>query len=152
MKTNLTETKTAAILTRSATEQNNLQIQLAECQKLAVEHGYTVAHEYRITESGNNLNENPEFKNLLGLIKNQAIDAVIIYDRDRLHSDPLSRLMFIDDCLKSGVQIITVHGEPITDLLVEHVYAQSKKQQVLHLRAATKAGIADAKRRKEQSK
>jgi DNA invertase Pin-like site-specific DNA recombinase len=144
--------KKVAIIARSATEQGNNLDQVAECQKLASEHGYTVSHECRITESGNNLNENLEFKNLLGLIKNHAIDAVIIYDRDRLHSDPMSRLMFIDDCLKNSVQIMTVHGEPITDLLVEHIVAIGKKQQVLRHRAATKAGIAAAKRRKEQSK
>jgi DNA invertase Pin-like site-specific DNA recombinase len=150
------DSKKAAIFARSATDNGTITIenQVTECQKLATDQSYAVTGDnvFQTISSGLKLRDNDEFQKLLNLITSHAIDALIIYHHDRLSADPAEHIAFISVCQKNGVQIIPVHGEPIADPLVEHIMAIGKKQQVLRHRAATKAGIAAAKKRKEQSK
>jgi DNA invertase Pin-like site-specific DNA recombinase len=158
MKSNIKETKKAATLARTCTNDgNSIDTQIAECQKLAAEQGYAVVHEHRILGSGMELNHSPEMRELRTLMQTHSINAILIFDRDRLHSVEIERLMFLAECKDNGVKIICVHGAPMdintpASIFIENAITIGKKEQVLRHRAATKAGIPDAKRRKESSK
>ena len=86
--------------------------QLADCRALAASRGWPVAAEYvdddRSAYSGR---PRPEYRRLLTDLAEGYVNAVIVYDLDRLHRQPRELEAFLDLCDQRGVRdLATVSG------------------------------------------
>lgn len=101
----------AAIYARVSTLQqednSSLQTQEEGCRCAAPERGYTIdeAHVYRDIESGRLLYERPAVLALRDAIHRHAIDAVLVYDLDRLVRDQDFLAMLFGEANYAGVEI-----------------------------------------------
>jgi hypothetical protein len=89
----------------------------------------------------------PEFLRLASWVKHKEIDAVGMLDRDRLQSIPEQRLAFLAECRESNTEIVLCQGPAMIEgdmgVLIEHVQAIAKKQQVLRAKLGAKDGLHD---------
>lgn len=86
--------------------------QLEDCRDLVAQEGWTVAGEYvdndRSAHSGT---PRPEYDRLLADVADGLIDAVVVWDLDRLHRRPKELEEFIEVCDKAGMKRLrTVQG------------------------------------------
>lgn len=113
--------------------------------------GYAVTHVFEVTWSSTTLSSCLDFQQLLTLIKTRAIDAVAVYDRDRLQCSPddpgLDRLMFLSLCRVAGVKIIVCAGPPFIDApegkILELILSIVKEGQVTRARQGSRDGLHD---------
>lgn len=144
----------AAIWARvSTTDQTSLPDQIANVKELLESKGYVVPSDRVLSVDWTSLElfNCPEFLKLAGWVKSKEIQAIGIFDRDRLQCEPTQRLAFLSECRESGVEWIICQGPPMLDgdwgTLIEHVHAISKKQQVLRARLGAKDGMHDKVKR-----
>jgi site-specific DNA recombinase len=95
-----------------AGDQLGVTRQLADCRALAASRGWPVAAEYidddRSAYSGR---PRPEYRRLLTDLAEGYVNAVIVYDLDRLHRQPRELEAFLDLCDQRGVRdLATVSG------------------------------------------
>jgi DNA invertase Pin-like site-specific DNA recombinase len=86
--------------------------QLADCRALAAARGWQIVDEYvdddRSAYSGR---PRPEYRRLLDDLDQGVINAVVVYDHDRLHRQPRELEAFLDLCDARGVRdLATVSG------------------------------------------
>src|SRR5919109_2899645 len=107
-------TRYAAIYTRVSTEEQadgySLLSQLEACQKLAAQHGYTVPERYVFQEdyTGKVL-DRPRLPQLRELVRTRAIQAVIIYDPDRLARRFALQVILEEEMDQAGVKLLYVN-------------------------------------------
>ncbi len=86
--------------------------QQKDCRQLCVDRGWSVAREY----IDNNLSATarrvvrPEYQRLLEDIASGEIDAVVVYDLDRLTRRPIELEGFVNTCALAGVTQLTFVG------------------------------------------
>jgi site-specific DNA recombinase len=87
--------------------------QLADCQALAERKGWTVAERYVDDDrSAYRGNARPEYRRLLADIASGTIDAVLVYNLDRLHRQPKELEEFFDICDDARVSsLASVEGD-----------------------------------------
>lgn len=144
------EKKIAAIWARiSSPGQTSLPDQVARAKGELEKQGFTVPEELIITTEWTSLDlfSCPKFLRLAGLVRRKEIQGIGMLDRDRLHAEPSQRLAFLAECRGAGVQWVICQGPPMLEgdwgELIEHVYAISKKQQVLRAKLGAKDGLHD---------
>ncbi|GAI24554.1 unnamed protein product, partial [marine sediment metagenome] len=144
------EKKIAAIWARvSSPGQTSLPDQVARAKAELEKQGFTVPEEFIITTEWTSLDlfSCPKFLRLAGLVRRKEIQGIGMLDRDRLHAEPSQRLAFLAESRGAGVQWVICQGPPMLDgdwgELIEHVYAISKKQQVLRAKVGAKDGLHD---------
>jgi len=142
--------KRAAVWARVSTHdqaETSLPSQISRCKEKLESSGYAVTHTFAVDWSSLDLFSCPEFQQLLSLIKNKEIDALGVFDRDRLEAKGLQRLTFLSECKDAGVQLILCQGPPILDepegQLVELALAIGKERQVLRARQGSRDGLHD---------
>lgn len=81
------------------------------------------------------------------MVHNGDIQAVAVYDRDRLAAQGLQRLMFLSELKEQGIDLIICHGPPVLDgpegQIVELALAVGKERQVLRARQGSRDGLHD---------
>jgi site-specific DNA recombinase len=87
--------------------------QVADCQALAARRGWTIADRYidddRSAYSGK---LRPEYRRMLDDIEAHAVDAVVVYNLDRLHRQPKELEVFFEVCdAASLIDLASVEGE-----------------------------------------
>ena len=139
--------KRAAIWARVSTRdqaETSLPSQISRCKENLEAGGYTIAYTFAVDWSSLDLFACPEFQRLVSLIKNKEIDALAVFDRDRLEAKGLQRLIFLSLCKEAGVQLVLCQGPPILDepegQLVELALAIGKERQVLRARQGSREG------------
>jgi site-specific DNA recombinase len=142
--------KCAAIWARVSTHdqaETSIPSQVSRCKEKLVSSGYQVVHTFAVDWSSIDLFSCPEFQQLLSLIKNKELDALGVFDRDRLEAKGLQRLTFLSLCREAGVQLILCQGPAILDepegQLVELALAIGKERQVLRARQGSRDGLHD---------
>ena len=86
--------------------------QLKDCRQLCVDRGWTVVGEY----VDNNVSATaaravrPEYRRLLQAISDRLVDAVVVYDLDRLTRRPIELEEFVNTCASAGVTQLTFVG------------------------------------------
>ena len=142
--------KTAAIWARVSTHDQreaSLPSQIDRCKAKLEEEGYTIAHTLFADWTSTDLFGCPEFQELRSLIKERAIDALAVFERDRLEAIGLQRLVFLSECKEAGVKLLLCQGPTILDepegQLVELALAIGKERQVLRARQGSKDGLHD---------
>lgn len=142
----------AAIWARVSTsgqKETSLPSQVARCREKLAAEGYHPLAEYIFTVDWTSLELTncPEYIDLLSLIMSKKIQAVGVYDRDRLAADYSERLLFLTECKRAGVKVIPCEGNPIEDSdtgeLIEHVLTLGKKQAVLRAQISSRQGLHD---------
>jgi site-specific DNA recombinase len=106
--------KKVAIYSRVSTDDQaekgySLPSQIDACRLFAEKLGYTVAFEFTEDFSGATpIAERPQGGRLVDLIKQREIDAVIVYQVDRLSRDIVNLLATVQTWLRAGVEIYSL--------------------------------------------
>jgi site-specific DNA recombinase len=87
------------------------EAQLDTCQRIAAEHGLNVADEHVIVEqaSGEYL-ERTGLDRLRSLVRGRLIDAVVVYDQDRLSRNEIGTVVILAEARSNQVTIYTRTG------------------------------------------
>jgi len=140
----------AAIWARVSTTsqaETSLPCQVARCKDKLESTGYSVVHTYQVDWTSLDLWACPQFQELRQLIANREIQALALYDRDRLEAKGLQRLVFLSELKENGVELVICQGPPVIDgpegQIVELALAIGKERQVLRARAGSKDGLHD---------
>jgi site-specific DNA recombinase len=104
----------AAIYTRVSTEDQadgySLLSQLEACQKLAAQHGYTVPEHYIFQEDfTGKILDRPRLPHLREVVRTRAVQAVIIYDADRLARRFALQVILEEEMDQAGVKLLYVN-------------------------------------------
>jgi len=103
--------KIAAIYTRVSTDEQaergySLPSQIEECENFAEQAGYTIAHTFIEDHSGvTPIADRPEGAQLIELTRHRDIDAVIVYQVDRLSREIVDLLATVQTWLRSGINV-----------------------------------------------
>ena len=142
--------KIAAIWARvSDPHQTSLPDQVNRAKTELESRGYIVPDDRILAASWTSLElfDCPEFLRLASWVKRHEIGAIGMLDRDRLQSIPEQRLAFLAECREAGIEIILCQGPAMIEgdmgVLIEHVQAIAKKQQVLRAKLGAKDGLHD---------
>lgn len=142
--------KPAAVWARVSTSsqaETSLPSQISQCKEKLEQAGYCVIYIFQVDWSSTDLFSCPEFQELRNLIKNREIDALAVFDRDRLEAKGLQRLIFLSECKEAGVDLIICQGPPMIDgpegQIVELALAIGKERAVLRARQGSKDGLHD---------
>lgn len=145
---NPTPVKPAAIFARVSTAgqaETSLPDQVSRCQDKLKEAGYSAIHVFQVDWSSMDLYSCPEFQELQSLISSKEVQALAVYERDRLSAKPIQRLVFLSELKEQGVELITCYGPPVIEgsegVLLEHVHAIAKEKQVLRASQGAKDGM-----------
>ncbi len=142
--------KPAAIWARVSTTsqaETSLPSQVSRCREKLEQTGYSVIHIFQVEWTSMDLFSCPEFQQLRNLIRSHEIEALAVFDRDRLDAKGLQRLIFLSECKDAGIAIVICQGSPIIDgpegQIVELALAIGKERQVLRARQGSKDGLHD---------
>jgi len=142
--------KVGAVLARVSTEpQNTLDSQAAKAKAELEKRGYVVPAEriLKVDWTSLDLFNCPQFQELRGWILNHEIQALGIFDRDRLNAIGLQRLVFLSECQENGVELVICQGPPILDepegQLVELALAIGKQRQVLRAQQGSRDALRE---------
>ncbi len=142
--------KPAAIWARVSTHdqaETSLTSQIDRCNEKLQAAGYTVLYTLQTDWTSMDLFSCPKFQELRRLITGREIQALAIFDRDRLQAKGLQRLVFLSVCKDAKVELIICQGPPILDepegQLVELALAIGKERQVLRARQGSRDGLHD---------
>jgi len=142
--------KKAAIWARVSThdqKETSLPSQIDRCKERLLEAGYTITHLFQTDWSSMDLFSCPQFQELRRLIMNSEIQALAIFDRDRLQARGLQRLVFLSECKEAKVELIICQGPPMLEepegQLMELALAIGKERQVLRARQGSRDGLHD---------
>lgn len=142
--------KRAAIWARVSTSgqaETSLPSQVSRCKDALSKAGYAAAHIFSIDFSSLDLYNCPEFQELRNLVRKKDIQALAVYDRDRLLARGLQRLIFLAELKEKGIELIICQGPPIMDgpegQIVELALAVGKERQVLRARQGARDGLHD---------
>lgn len=106
--------KKAVTYSRVSTDEQthgySLQTQLAAMQKYCKDNGYEIAGEYKDDYTGTKL-DRPELNLLRDHLKREKIDAVIVYDIDRLARKTIYQMLIEDEVERTGARVIYVNGQ-----------------------------------------
>jgi len=145
-----TKVKTAAIWARVSTTsqaETSLPSQVTRCKEKLDQAGFTSIRIFSVDFSSLDLYTCPQFQELRKLIQSGDIQAVAVYDRDRLAAQGLQRLLFLTELKDKGVELIICEGAPIIEgpegQIVELALAIGKERQVLRARQGSKDGLHD---------
>jgi len=146
----MSENRIAAIWARVSTpKQGSLEGDVAEVNPWLEEQGYIVPNERILMTDWSSLSlmDCPLMQKLWGWVKNQEISAIGMFDRDRLHSEPAHKLLFLEECEKHGVKILAKYGPPLLEgdegKLIEHALTLGKKKQVLRAQIGSKVHLRE---------
>lgn len=140
----------AAIWARISTpKQGSLEGDVAEVKPWLEAQGYIVPQDkiLMIDWSSLSLMECPDMQKLWGWVTSGEISAIGMFDRDRLHSEPAHKLLFLEECERHGVKILAKYGPPLLDgdegKLIEHALTLGKKKQVLRAQISSKVHLVE---------
>lgn len=94
-------------------DQLGVRRQIVDCERLAAFRGWTVVERYVDDDvSAYSGKPRPAYEQMCADIEARAIDAVLIYDSDRLHRQPRELEAFIDLCEAARLSnVVTVSGD-----------------------------------------
>ena len=132
----------------------SLPTQIGACHILAQQHGYTVPESYVFADdyTGTSL-KRPQLAHLRELVQQQLIQAVIVYDLDRLSRKLAHQLLLTDELEQAGVALhvctMPDNGKtPETQLLtnVRGIIAEYERAKILERTERGRRGRAQAGR------
>ncbi len=139
----------AAVWARVSTDsqaEKSLPSQVSRCKE-RLDPSCVITHIFEDDWSSLDLFASPKFQQLRSLIKGRDIDAIAVFDRDRLEAQGLQRLIFLSECKEAGVELVICQGPPIIDApegqIVELALAIGKERQVLRARQGSRDGLHD---------
>lgn len=140
---NLEEEQIAAIYIRVSTEKQQSkgtspQSQLEDCSEVARENKLRVPDSFIFAEQASGADpERPMLREVLRLVEERKIDALIILDVSRLARDMLMQLIVAQKCRENGVQLLFAKGHSGTDIdsnfmrVVEGYFAEKERSITL---------------------
>ena len=127
--------------------ETSIPSQIDRCKALLEQEGFAASHTLCADWTSLDLFSCPEFQELRSLIKDRDIEALAVFDRDRLEAKGLQRLVFLSECREAGVKLKICQGPPVLDepegQLVELALAIGKERQVLRARQGSRDGLHD---------
>lgn len=143
--------KTAAIYARTSTAQQNTEIQINETREHCLKRGWNIHGIYEDKLTGRNL-QRPQFQKILELARTRVIDVVVVYKLDRAFRSLSDCVTTVAELHDLGVEFLSLK-DPGMDFttasgrLLFHLIASFAAFEVDLIKARTKAGIENAKRK-----
>ena len=116
MATQTTATVRAGLYARISSDRDGealgVERQLTDCRKLCAERGWTIVAEYvdnNLSASAEGVTR-PEYERLLEDIARRALDAVVVWDLDRLTRQPLQLEQFVRTCEQAAMTRLALIG------------------------------------------
>lgn len=126
--------------------ETSLPDQISRVKRKLEEAGYAVISTLSVDWSSMDLFSCPQFQELRAMIKNRDLEAIGVFDRDRLEAKGLQRLVFLSECRESGIELVICQGPPIMTgpegQLVELALAIGKERSVMRARQGSRDGLA----------
>lgn len=148
--TTTTGIKTAVIWARVSTKgqkEISPDTQITQCQQLLKNKGYIATKILSVDYCSLDLANCKEFQQLQNMIERHEIDAVCVYERDRLMADGIDRLVFLTQLREANIELLLCNGSPVIDTdegqIVELALAIGKKRSVLRARSGSRDGLHD---------
>ena len=147
-----TDGKRAVIWWRVSTDEQlatSPETQKTEARSLAEREGYTVVREIGTDWGSLEVWDSPPMRDLCSVIEHGDVDAVFVYDPDRLPAIPVQRLLLRTLCRNAGVALRAVHGEIVDDGpmgvadLADFVTSWGKLGTVLRAQQGARQGLHD---------
>ena len=142
--------KTAAIWARVSTKgqkEISPDTQIEHCRKLLQSKGYIATKIFSVDYCCLDLYACPEFQQLERMIDKKEVQAVCIYDRDRVEAQGYQRLNFIEDLKHAGIELLICNGPPVLNepegYALEIMYAAGKERSVIRARTGSRDGLHD---------
>lgn len=144
----------AAIYARISSDRDDSRLgvkrQEKDCRDLATKRGWDVVgvfsdNDVSATKRGR---KRPEYERLLRAIKNGEVDAVVVYDLDRLHRQPAELEDFVTVCDAAGVKELAVYVGGSVDVATGDGMMVARMKGAVAAEEARK--IAQRIRRKQQ--
>ncbi len=144
--------KTAAIWGRVSTHDQrelSLDSQEAAVRKALETRGFKTPVQYvlKVEWTSMDLMACPQFQQLRRWINGGEVQAVGVFDRDRLQAQGLQRLLFLSECQERGVEVVTSQGVPMLEgaegQLVELALALGKERSVQRAQQGARDGLRD---------
>ncbi len=109
--------KLAAVYARLSVDdvdQTSIQKQVNTCQAVAQQKGYTILPEHLFRDDGysGSLLERPGLTQLMVLVRSQVVQALFVYDRDRLTREP-AHGWFLREELQQRGMLYFIQGSPV---------------------------------------
>jgi len=108
----------AAVYARISSDRDGTALgverQVRDCEQLAAERGWTIVATFvdNDVSASDRSRKRPEYERLVASIKNGGVDAVVVWDLDRLHRQPAELEEFVTICEGAGVtQLASVGGQ-----------------------------------------
>lgn len=125
-------------------EGSSLDSQLEACLKAARDEGWEVPPRYIVRETWSGLTlERPDLTEMRNWVRDNEVDAVVVYSTDRLSRDPLHLLLLADEFDKKGVKLHFV-TEPMDNTmegqLLGFVRGWASKLEAMKIRERTIRG------------
>jgi len=113
--TTTTGLKTAAIWARVSTKSQDEispSSQISRCKDLLEKKGYTLTKIFSVVYCSLELDYCAEFQELRNMVDTKQIQAIAVYNRDRLEAVPVQRILFLAQLKKAGVEVLIFDGPP----------------------------------------
>ena len=121
--------------------------QISHCQQLLKSKGYVAIKIFSLDYCSLELFACKEFQELRKMLQNHEVEALAVYDRDRLEAIPIQRLTFVTELKQLGIELLICYGPPVVDgregELVEFALAMGKERSVLRARTGARDGLHD---------
>jgi len=141
--------KTAAVYSRVSTEDqeregSSLDSQQEACLKFAEGQGYEVSDNHIIREVWSGLTlDRPDLTEMRNWVRDNEVEAVVVYSTDRLSRDPLHLLLMADEFDKKGVKLHFVTEPMVNSMegqLLGFVRGWASKLEALKISERTMRG------------
>lgn len=140
----------AALYLRVSTQDQSLDNQLPDLERLAQARNFTIAQEFAETASA--AKARPQLDRLLADAHRGKFQVVLVWSLDRLHRSMLGALQTVLDLDRIGVQVVSLRepwldtGGPVRPLLIA-ILGWVAEQERIRIGERTKAGLERARRR-----
>jgi hypothetical protein len=148
--TTATGVKPAAIwarVSKKSQDEISPSTQISRCQILLQSKGYIATKIFNVNHCSLDLDSCTEFQQLQNMVDHHEINAIAIYNRDRLEAIPVQRIMFLAQLKKAGVEVLICDGPPLLEgsegQLVEFALTMGKEQSVYRARNGSRTGLHD---------
>ncbi len=140
----------AAIYLRVSTQDQSLDNQLPDLERLAQARSLTIVEKF--AEKVSAAKARPQLDRLLAEAHRGRFQVVLVWSLDRLHRSMLGALQTVLDLDRIGVQVVSLRepwldtGGPVRPLLIA-IFGWVAEQERVRIGERTKAGLERARRR-----
>ncbi len=140
----------ACIYLRVSTDDQSVENQLPDLERLAEARGYVIKHTY--SENVSAVKQRPEYERMMNAAHAGKVRVLLVWSLDRLHRSMIGAIQTVLELDRLGVRVVSVRepwldtSGPVRALLVA-IFGWVGEQERLRISDRTRAGLERARRR-----